>query len=180
MKNFFAKSLLALAIAGASASTLATEIVKLDYDQWADSVVEFTNGDKGQNINFWVDMAIENLGYNKDVTVVWTSNDWATWHETPAFYEGTLVDGREQWGADILEAGTVSTRYYGTFWEHNYDYSENSTDWLDGNVCDSATESCSVNVRFALRYIDLETGVEYWDNNNGDNYTIVLTGSTAE
>ncbi len=180
MKNIFAKSLLAIAITSASAGSFATEIEKLDYGQWADDVVEYMNGDKGQAVNIWVDMAIENLGYEKDVTVVWTSNDWATWHESPAFYEGTLVDGREQWGADILEAGAVSTRYYGTFWEHTYDYSENTSFWLDGDVCDSATESCSVNVRFALRYTDLATGAEFWDNNNGDNYTIVLTGSTAE
>lgn len=83
-------------------------------------------------------------------------------------------------GADILQAGVVSTRYYGKYWKHTYDYSENASFWLDATLCDDATEPCCVNVRLALRYIDLETSEEFWGNNNGSNYTIVITGSTAE
>lgn len=180
MKSFFAKSLLAIAVAGASSAGFATEVQKIDYDTWNDPIVEYANGDRAIASNIWIDLAIESLGYDKDVSVIWTSNDWLTWHETTAFYEGMLEDGREKWGADILSVGQVSQRYYGTFWEHLYDVNSNEFEWLDGAPCNDITASCSVNIRFALRYIDLESGREFWDNNNGENYTAVVSGTLAE
>lgn len=55
--------------------------------------------------SFWVDLAVRNDAFEKDVGIVWTSDGWATSHWTRAVYEGTLPDGRERWGVDVEDFG---------------------------------------------------------------------------
>ena len=62
--------------------------------------------------SFWVDLSVRNDSYTKDVGVVWTSDGWATSHWTRAVYEGSLPDGRERWGLDVRDFGTLGWGSY--------------------------------------------------------------------
>lgn len=51
--------------------------------------------------SFWVDLSVRGGSSSKEVGIVWSADDWATTNRALASYEGTLPDGREQWGVDV-------------------------------------------------------------------------------
>ncbi|AKF11373.1 hypothetical protein DB32_008522 [Sandaracinus amylolyticus] len=53
--------------------------------------------------SFWVDLAVRNDAYTKDVGILWTTNGWITSQRATAVCEGTLPDGRERWGVDVRD-----------------------------------------------------------------------------
>lgn len=53
--------------------------------------------------SFWVDLSVRNDSANKEVGIVWSSDDWTTSHNVAAVYEGALGNGREQWGVDVRD-----------------------------------------------------------------------------
>jgi hypothetical protein len=57
---------------------------------------------------FWVDLAVRNDAYQKEVGVVWTTDGWATQTTTLASYEGELGAEYERWGVDV-DLGTFSS-----------------------------------------------------------------------
>ncbi|MCB9655751.1 MAG: CBM21 domain-containing protein [Deltaproteobacteria bacterium] len=64
---------------------------------------------------FWVDIAVRNDAYDKDVGVLWTTDGWKTSHVSSARYESRMADGYdgyERWGLD--EQGSVTCRGYGS------------------------------------------------------------------
>lgn len=161
----------------AAISASAAEVKFLAQGSWTDTPVTASNGDISLKSNVWMDMKVENLSYHKDVAIIWTSNDWLTVNESSALFETTLADGREQWGADILGIGALDQRYFGVFWDHAYDHDAAGYNWLDGSLCDWVSKSCKVTIKYAIRYINLDNGNEYWDNNNGNNYSLSLSVS---
>ena len=52
----------------------------------------------------WVDLAVRNDAFDKQVGIVWTGDGWQTSHTAFAGYEGALPDGRERWGLDVRDA----------------------------------------------------------------------------
>lgn len=109
--------------------------------------------------SIWVDLSVYNLAYEKDVGIVWTDDDWATWHEADAWYEGSLGNNWEKWGIDITPIGTRSTAGNLTKWSNFYG---GWTDFL----------SAPITIEYAVYY--RAAGGEWWDNNNGQNYTLTL------
>ncbi|MBK8010395.1 MAG: CBM21 domain-containing protein [Deltaproteobacteria bacterium] len=61
---------------------------------------------------FWVDIAVRNDAYDKEVGVLFTTDGWKTSHVSHARYESALGDGYERWGLD--EEGSVTCRGYGS------------------------------------------------------------------
>ncbi|MDX9724211.1 MAG: carbohydrate-binding protein [Myxococcota bacterium] len=52
-------------------------------------------------LNFWVDLAVRNDAFQKDVGILWTADGWATVNTAHAVYEGPLEAGYERWGLDL-------------------------------------------------------------------------------
>jgi hypothetical protein len=93
---------------GETASSLDNPAIELvGGDQWSRSV-GCPSPDPStclHEVSFWVDLAIRNDAYDKQVGVVWIDRvreDLSgTWHVAAAHYEGTRADGYEIWGADV-------------------------------------------------------------------------------
>jgi hypothetical protein len=52
--------------------------------------------------HFWVDLAVRNDAYEKQVGIVWIDTIRpTTWRTANAVYEGTNPDGTETWGVDV-------------------------------------------------------------------------------
>lgn len=52
--------------------------------------------------SFWVDIAVRNDAFHKQVGVLWTNNGWATMQTAWAHHEEPLGDGWERWGVDVV------------------------------------------------------------------------------
>ena len=92
--------------------------------------------------NFWVDIAVRNDAFHKQVGILWTDNGWASINTTWAQYENQLEDGYEQWGIDIsattgqhrpreIEVAAFVTMNDTTYWDpknNTYIYSNVSPD----------------------------------------------------
>ncbi len=55
--------------------------------------------------NTWLDIWVHNLGFHKEVGMVWTDNGWQTANWSKATYELTWADGAERWGVDLIPIG---------------------------------------------------------------------------
>jgi hypothetical protein len=110
--------------------------------------------------NVWIDLWVHNLGFHKEVGIVWTDNDWADAHWTAASYEFSYTDGAEQWGVDLLPAGKF-------MWHRS-----SAHGWveLDGDVQIIRDEGRYID--YAIYYHDVATGAWYWDNNGGQNHRL--------
>jgi hypothetical protein len=94
-----------------------------------------------------VEVNLLNLAYTKDVKIVYTKDNWATVLESPMFYLETAFNGQEIWmGAPVID------RY------------------IRGASNQESTEQ----VDFCIAYT--VNGVTYWDNNDGDNYSLTAGG----
>lgn len=98
----------------------------------------------GNNLQIYADL--KNLNYRKEVTLVYTTDNWITVKYAPLAYGNTYGYG----GSNTIA-------------EPN---SKKFEKWY-ANIPMSSTVN---KVNYALRY--LVNGVEYWDNNYGRNYTI--------
>lgn len=112
--------------------------------------------------NTWVDFKIKNIGTPEFIGMVWTWNNWAQFGSTTATFEASLAGGFQQWGVDLLPAG----------WEYNHrslgfirwypSIGSNYVDVVDGKIT----------LKYALFY--KVNGTWYWDNNGGQDYSIVI------
>lgn len=84
----------------------AGEVTRIADGSWLGAATYDLNGNFTQPANLWVDISAQNVGYGKHVGIRWTDDNWATWHDAEAWYEGSLGGGREQWGVDIVPMGT--------------------------------------------------------------------------
>ena len=53
------------------------------------------------NESFWVNLAVRNDAFDKQVAIVWSDNGWASSHTAYATYEAPLEGGFERWGLDV-------------------------------------------------------------------------------
>ncbi len=104
----------------------------------------FAGSRYGNTLQVYADL--KNLNYNKEVTLVYTTDNWTTVKYAPMSYANTYGYG----GVN--------------FW-----VSPNSRDFEKWSVS-APTEVAATKVIYAIRY--KVNGVEYWDNNYGKNYTL--------
>lgn len=96
--------------------------------------------------NVWVDVAVQDVAFDKQVVVRWTTDNWQSYTDTPAVFEQDLAGGYEQWGANITPAAEMGSCYW----------------------CNPTSPT----LQYAIYYT--VNGQTYWDNNNGQNYQIVI------
>ena len=87
---------------------------------------------------------VANLAYHKNIFIRWTSNNWATYHDTVASYDHSSLGYTHDW----------------------FTFSADSTllqNGKDGGVCVELAVAYQVN------------GLEFWDNNQQQNFTVLLT-----
>lgn len=135
----------------------AENVNQIAAGSWASAGVPFPGG-TSTRYNIWVDVAIYNLAYDKNVGIRWTDDNWATSHDAAAWYEGSLGGGWEQWGVDIAPLGALATEPGAMKWANRY----GSTRYVTGPVT----------IDYAVYY--RAAGGEWWDNNGGANYHLTL------
>lgn len=155
-KIMMATVLVSLLVGFANAS-FAAQVVKKDHGSW--KVASGTTPAYWETKGFWVDATVENLGYNKEVTLVWTDNDWFTSQTTNLSYEYTQANGNEVWGIDFNPLGRLDSYYIGGW-----------TNYITGR---SQAGGSSVTIKYALRYT--VNGNVYWDSNSGQNYSLLIS-----
>lgn len=106
----------------------------------------------------WIDATVENLGYTKEVSVLWTDDDWTTSQYANLTYDYSLPNNYEVWGVDFAPMGRLGSYYIGSW--HNY---------ITNHTRAGGT---SVTIKYAIRY--KVNGNTYWDSNNGNNYSLLI------
>lgn len=138
-----------------SVATAGSVLEQRDHGTW---MTASWTGDAGETIEehaIWVDFATWNLSYEKDIGILWTDDGWATSHRAHGWYEGSLADGREQWGVDIVPHSTLTRLPV--------------IEGIEG-APDVALEP--ITVEYVLFYT--VHGWTHWDNNGGANYTLLI------
>lgn len=70
--------------------------------------------------NFNVNVTLQNYGYNKNVQVRYTENNWATFTDVPLSYKSTNTDGTEIWGTTLsLDSSKSDSFEYCVYYEVN-------------------------------------------------------------
>ena len=129
-----------------------------DSGYWADPPVYQGNVLNFNDRHVWIDIWVHNLGFEKEVGVVWTDNGWLTANWEVAEYELTYSDGAERWGVDISPVGTF-------MWHRGGAHA-----WISNDGTETYLGSNEQYIEFAVYYYDPYTGQTYWDNNNGWNH----------
>lgn len=145
-----------LALALTVSAAHADNVYFADAGSWASAPVQIP-GAVDTDYHLWVDLSVYDLAYEKDVGIRWTDDNWATWHDAAAWYDGELGGGWQRWGVDITPIGTRSTDGQTNKWENLYGGWRTVT---------------GVTVQFAVYY--RAAGGEWWDNNGGQNYSVSL------
>lgn len=115
-----------------------------------------------EDYNLWVDFKVRNLGAPTAIGIVWTWDNWTSWKSQSAVFEGNLDGGFQQWGADVVPMGSAySHRSLGFIrW-----FPPNSTEYM-------AVTDHRVTIQYAI-FCEVN-GAFHWDNNGGQNYTILI------
>lgn len=154
-KLMIAVMLFSLVVGFANAS-FAAQVEQKGYGTWA--VATGNTPAYWVERGFWVDATVENLGYSKEVVLVWTDNDWFTSQTTNLSYEYTQANGKEVWGIDFTPLGRGDSYYIGGW-----------TNYVTGR---SQAGKTGVDIKYALRYT--VNGNTYWDSNAGQNYSVYV------
>jgi len=72
-------------------------------------------------------IAVQDIAFDKQVGIVFTTDNWATAHQAPAFYSGELERGMERWKVEV-NVGSVSEVQFaifyrvlgGEYWDNNF------------------------------------------------------------
>lgn len=105
---------------------------------------KFSTVANGNALQIYAD--VRNIAYNKEVTLVYTTNNWTTVKYAPLTYANTYAFGGANYSINSAE--------------------RNFEKWMV-----TITPNTAVNtIKYAIRY--KVNGVEYWDNNYGRNYII--------
>jgi hypothetical protein len=160
MKNSIKKVVLGMILASLASGVFAQHVGRVADGTWKGEW-EYAGNVVGYNArNFWVDAWVHNLGYNKEVGILWTDNNWfsSTWSK--AKYELTFADGAERWGVDIMPAGKF-------MWHRS-----GAHGWIELSGYTQTISSNGKAIEYVIYYKDLNKGTMYWDNNGGANYKI--------
>ena len=138
-----------------SGEFITSEVLVDDY--YAHEPYDYEYGDNTGHVRgrFSMGVLLKNMGYQKDVTVHYTLNDW---QDT---YVGTLTFNHG--------------RYYG------YSYVSYPNDngveyWSFATYGDEVQDTNATHVEFAVSYT--VNGVTYWENNQGANYRVAIQQRT--
>lgn len=112
-----------------------------------------------EDIAVWLDIKVPNWSYEKTVGIVWTDDGWQTHHFAEAWYEGSLDGTHEQWGIDIVPIGVLGNSYIGP------------AAWNGRSLLGPGYQKAEI--EYAIYYI-LPNGWSVWDNNDGQNYRILI------
>lgn len=112
--------------------------------------------------HFWVDIWVHNLGFKKEVGIIWSDNNWRTAHWADAKYELTYQDGAERWGLDVSPCGTF-------MWHRS-----GAHEWIELDDTRQPLGSNEKWIQYAIFYRNPYTGITYWDNNRGYNYWLLV------
>lgn len=161
MKKYMILGLAALMAVGFVSTTFAQPHVgKVADGYWKGDWPYSGNVVAYNDRNVWIDIWVHNLGYHKEVGIVWTDNDWQSANWTLGHYEFTYQDGAEQWGVDLIPAGKFMWHRSGAHgWVE-----------LDGDV--QTIHDSGKYIDYAIFYTDVVTGTMYWDNNGGSNHRL--------
>jgi len=110
-------------------------------------------------ISAWFDIQVPNWSYQKYVGIVWTDDGWKTHRFAQAWYEGSLGNNFERWGVDIIPAGILGNSYIGP------------ASWNGRSLLGPGPQKAEI--EYAIFYI-LPNGYSIWDNNNGQNYRLLI------
>lgn len=135
----------------------AGELSRISNGWWLSAPTAGVEGTVMQDVNLWVDISAQNVGYGKHVGIRWTDDGWVTWHDAEAWYEGSLGNNQEQWGVDIKPMGTWTAD--GLRWK----YRQWDGDWL---YADSTTIEYAIWMTYGA--------ASWWDNNGDHNYSLTL------
>ena len=165
MKQWLGGIWMAVLVAAAVPAVQAQHVGRVADGTWKGPWVYSGNVVSYNDRNTWLDIWVHNLGYNKEVGMVWTDNGWQTANWTKGVYELTWADGAERWGVDLIPAGQF-------MWHRS-----SAHGWVDraGNV--QIIGSNGKAIEYAIYYLDKHTGRMYWDNNHGRNYSIWVVKS---
>lgn len=147
-------SLLSLAFIG---SAFAGQIDYTAQGSW--NVTTGTSPSYWADKGLWIDASVQNLSSAKKVGIAWTDDNWATNHVSYLKYEYTLPNGREQWGIDFSPLGRLSSYYIGG--------------WSNYVTGTSRAGGTTVTIKYSL--FTEQNGTTYWNDNNGNNYSITLS-----
>ena len=106
----------------------------------------------------WIDVLVDNLAADKVVGIVWTDNNWSTNNVSYLTYEYNAGNNKEQWGLDFAPMGRLDSYYIGGW-----------SNYITGTV---RAGGVSTTVEYAV-FVEAN-GQTYWDNNQGQNYTLQL------
>ncbi len=110
--------------------------------------------------NIWVDIWVHNLGYSKEVGILWTDNGWYSSNWSKGKYELSYQDGAERWGVDLMPVGTF-------MWHRS-----GAHGWVELSKYVQTIGSNGKQIEYVIYYKDVSNGMMYWDNNGGANYKI--------
>ena len=148
----------AVVFAGMTTGVWAQHVGLAGSGYWADPPVYQGNVINYNARHVWIDIWVHNLGYEKNVGIVWTDNNWATVNWADAQYEMTYADGAERWGVDLMPVGTF-------MWHRS-----GAHEWISLDDTSQYLGSAEKYIEFAVYYHDPYTGTMYWDNNDGWNH----------
>lgn len=149
---------LAVLVAAGFGFKAAAQVGLAESGYWADPPTYQGNVVNYNDRHVWIDIWVHNLGFEKQVGIVWTDNGWETANWADAQYELTYEDGAERWGVDLSPVGTFMWHRSGG---HKWISLDDSEQYLGANPH---------YIEFAIYYYDPYTGVTYWDNNYGYNH----------
>lgn len=159
MKKMMAGMLAILVTVGIASSAMAEQHVgNAGHGTWKSEWIYAGNVVGYSPRNIWVDIWVHNLGFHKEVGILWTDNDWYTANWSMADYEMTFADGAERWGIDIAPIGQF-------MWHRS-----SAHGWIELNGYTQTIGSNGKKIEYVIFYNDISNGRMYWDNNGGANF----------
>ena len=160
MKRLVTGLMLAAVVALAAPAAMAQHVGRAGDGTWKGPWIYSGNVVSYNDRNVWIDAWVHNLGFNKDVGILWSDNGWYTANWTKCKYELTYSDGAERWGVDIAPIGQF-------MWHRS-----SAHGWVELNGYTQIIGSNGKYIEYAIYYLDKQTGRMYWDNNLGRNYRL--------
>jgi hypothetical protein len=114
------------------------------------------------DFHFWVDFAVCNIGTPESIGVMWTDDDWNSWHTSAAKRKADLPNGDQQWTADVLQCCRAE-----------FDRERGALRWRDAMGFER-----KINGAYAIQYAVFYQvrGTWHWDNNQGQDFSIMIPG----
>lgn len=152
--NALGAALLCSLFFGFSSTSSAAEVAVRGQGSW--DVSTGTTPEYWAEKGFWLDVTVQNLAYQKAVSVLWTDDAWATSQVSNLKYKYQLPNGYEVWGTEFAPLGRLDSYYIGGW-----------TNYVTGQT---RAGGQSVTIEYAVQYE--VNGMTYWDNNSGQNYRL--------